>query len=281
MLLFVDKLTNSDFSYLDPERGLLGETWLSNVELEGLLDEQGMICDFGIVKSVTRNLLDDLIDHRLLVPGRAANLQIEERNGSSRLRWTLSNGEYIDHVSPTQCITVVDAERITPESVARWCEGLLRERLPGQISQLKLRFSTEEIPGPWYQYSHGLKKHAGKCQRIAHGHRSKIEILRNGQAAPDLEQQWAEILRDSYIGSRADLQAGADVPEGYLHFAYESQEGQFSLQLPERFCHLMDEDTTVEQIALHIAESIKAEEPDNTITVRAYEGLAKGALVRR
>lgn len=281
MLLFVDKLTNSDFSYLDSERGLLGETWLSHIELEGELDEQGMICDFGIVKSTTRNLLDDLIDHRLLVPGKAANLQIEEDRGISSLRWTLSDGHSIHHLSPSQCITLIDSDQITPESVAGWCEARLREQLPGSISKLKLRFTTENIQGPRYQYSHGLKKHAGKCQRIAHGHRSKIEIQRNGQAAPDLESQWAEILRDSYIGTRADLQADRDVPQGYLRFAYESEEGHFSLQLPERYCHLMDSDSTVEQIALHIAENIKAREADNIITVRAYEGLAKGALVTR
>lgn len=281
MLLFVDKLTNSDFSYLDPERGLLGETWLSHIELEGELDEQGMICDFGIVKSTTRTLLDDLIDHRLLVPGRATNLHIEHSSGNSSLRWTLNDGHSIHHVSPSQAITLVDTDRITPESVAQWCEERLREQLPGSISKLKLRLTTEHIEGPCYQYSHGLKKHAGKCQRIAHGHRSKIEILRNGEAAPDLDEQWAEILRDSYIGTRADLQSDDDIPAGYLRFAYESEEGHFSLQLPERYCHLMDNDSTVEQIALHIAKSIKARETGNSITVRAYEGLAKGALVSR
>lgn len=281
MLLFVDKLTNSDFSYLDAERGLLGETWLSHVELGGQLDDQGMICDFGIVKSTTRNFLDDLIDHRLLVPAKAPNLHITQAGDNSELSWALADGATIQHRSPNQCITLVDADRITPESVASWCEDRLRERLPASITHLKLRFTTEEIPGPWYQYSHGLKKHAGKCQRIAHGHRSKIEIQRNGQAAPDLEAQWAEILRDSYIATRADLQSGTDIPEDYLRFGYQSEEGHFSLQLPQRYCHLMDSDSTVEQIAVHITDSIKRQEPDSTITVKAYEGLAKGALVTR
>ena len=31
--LFVHRLTNLDFAYLDAERGLVGETWLMDVEL--------------------------------------------------------------------------------------------------------------------------------------------------------------------------------------------------------------------------------------------------------
>jgi hypothetical protein len=48
--LFADNLTNVDFSYLDAERGLVGKTWLASIVLEDALNEQGMVCDFGIVK---------------------------------------------------------------------------------------------------------------------------------------------------------------------------------------------------------------------------------------
>lgn len=279
MLLFVDTLTNSDFSYLHPERGLLGETWLSHIELEGELDEQGMVCDFGIVKSTIRQLLDDAIDHRLLVPARSPSLKLDREGELTRMHWRLSDGQAIGHSSPERCITLIDAEVITPESVARWCEEELRKRLPSSVRHVGVSFSVEAIDGPFYQYSHGLKKHAGKCQRIAHGHRSKIQIQRNDQPAPDLEQEWAEKLRDSYIASREDLHPDADTPPGYYRFSYEAAEGPFSLQLPQRFCHLLDSDSTVEHIARHIAETLKAEKPQNTYKVRAYEGLGKGAVV--
>ena len=68
MRLFVDNLTNVDFSYLCPVRGLLGETWLAHIELTGALDAQGMVCDFGIVKKHLRDWLDSELDHRLLIP---------------------------------------------------------------------------------------------------------------------------------------------------------------------------------------------------------------------
>jgi 6-pyruvoyl-tetrahydropterin synthase len=281
MLLFVDKLTNSDFCYLHPSRGLLGETWLSHIELEGDLDEQGMVCDFGIVKSTTRQLLDDLIDHRLLVPGKSANLKVSSSGSGSYLHWRLADGQAIDHLSPPQCITLIDAEAITPATVARWCERQLRQRLPDTIQTIRVNFSHEAIDGPFYHYSHGLKKHAGKCQRIAHGHRSKIQIQRDGKPARDLEAHWAEILRDRHIGTREDLHPDADTPPGYYRFAYRAAEGDFSLQLPQRACYLLDSDSTVEHIARHIAEILKQQQPGHTFTVKAYEGLGKGAMVKR
>lgn len=279
MLLFVDNLTNSDFCYLHPSRGLLGETWLSHIELEGELDQQGMVCDFGIVKSTTRKLLDDLIDHRLLVPANAANLTVSQTEAATDLHWTLADGQEIQHSSPTHCVTLIESEAITPEVVAHWCEQQLRRLLPETVETIKVGFSQEAIDGPFYHYSHGLKKHAGKCQRIAHGHRSKIQIARDGRPAPDLESQWSDLLKDSYIGTREDLRPGA--PAGYRQFAYRAAEGEFSLRLPEQNCHLLDSESTVEHIARHIAETLKEEEPRYSFTVRAYEGLGKGAVITR
>ena len=47
MQLFVNQLTNVDFSYLDAARGLVGETWLASAILDGVLDDQGMVCGMG------------------------------------------------------------------------------------------------------------------------------------------------------------------------------------------------------------------------------------------
>jgi len=276
MRLFVDHLCNVDFSFLHPERGLLGETWLASVELEGDLDEQGMICDFGIVKATLREWLDSTIDHCLLVPAGSPALHVRNQAQTYELQWQLPNQNAIHLRSPESAVTLISAHEITCETVANWCVSALMGTFPSSVKQLQLRFTPEFINGPFYHYSHGLKKHTGNCQRIAHGHRSKIEIWRNGNLSlPDM-QRWAFDWQDIYIGSKSDL---LETDANNFHFAYQAQQGDFYLSLPQSRCRLIDTDSTVECIAHHIAASLKVESPQDNFIVRAYEGYAKGAIV--
>lgn len=288
MRLFVDNLTNLDFSYLHSHRGIVGETWLASIELIGELDEQGMVCDFGIVKKMMRQWLDTEIDHRLLLPEHAAELKNLDQEGTTKLKWKIHNGELAGHSyfveAPNEAITCIAKKEITKESVASWCIEKLRPMFPESVKEIRLQFTTEHITGPYYHYSHGLKKHDGNCQRIAHGHRSKIEIWKNNKLDLKLMEAWSEKWKDIYIGSTEDLTQPKDkklndYPKENSSFAYKSAQGSFHLSLPTTQCYLINSDSTVELIAKHIAEEIKREDPQNHFTVKAYEGLSKGAIV--
>ena len=277
MQLFVDQLINVDFSYLDPERGLLGETWNAGVIVNGELDHQGMICDFGIVKKTLRNWLDLEIDHRLLVPTLSdALIKLESTEEIVELEWRLTSGEMIICRCPPTAIHFVEASSINPETVANSSVHLVSQKFEANV-KLELSFSPEQIDGAFYHYSHGLKKHQGNCQRIAHGHRSRINIWKNDQRSQALEQEWAERFKDIYLASREDI---CDDKEQTLGFSYQSLQGRFFLELPKQHCYLMDSDTTVEFIAEHIASELKKQHPADSITVKAYEGLNKGAIAR-
>lgn len=276
MHLFVDNLTNVDFSYLDHRRGLVGETWLANAVLDGALDEQGMVCDFGIVKKTLRNWLDDQLDHRLLVPTQSPHLTLEQTGERIQLGWRMAGGEHIRVSGPEQAFALVEAESIDSDSVARWSVRQLAPAFPTSVEKLQLSFGCEDIVDAYYHYSHGLKKHTGNCQRIAHGHRSRIQVFIDGERSAEWESRWAERWRDIYLGTREDLLSQSDDTE--LQFAYRAQQGDFALSIPVHLCELVDCDTTVEQLARYIAEQIAAEEPNAQIAVRAYEGLGKGAV---
>lgn len=66
MQLFVDDLTVMDFSYLCPLRGMVGESWIVDVRLDGELNDESMIQDFSKVKKELKRLIDEHVDHKLL-----------------------------------------------------------------------------------------------------------------------------------------------------------------------------------------------------------------------
>ncbi|RVU29251.1 6-carboxytetrahydropterin synthase [Neptunomonas marina] len=276
MKLFVNNLTNIDFSYLHTERGLMGESWLVQLQLDGALNDQGMICDFGIVKKVVKEWMDTFADHVLLVPVGSDQADLQYHDQQAQLTWHYKEGEALVCQSPAQAIIAVETPEITPQSLAQWCEAKLKALFPGEVKGLKLHFVAEPEQGAFYHYSHGLQQHEGNCQRIAHGHRSQLHIYRNGQRDSLLEREWAERWQDIYLGTTAHRQP--DPKPGVYAYCYQAPQGQFELSLPASRCYDLDTETTVELIAEHLAEQVKAVFPDDSIEVHAFEGIGKGAI---
>jgi len=273
--LFVDNLTNVDFSYLHPHRGLLGESWLVQLVLDGSLNDQGMICDFGIVKKAVKQWFDTYIDHALVVPTGMPRLSHSQDDTHTTVNWLYADGRALNCRSPKQAIALVGIPEVTPHTLADWCNATLLELFPDEVKGLSISFVPERIEGASYHYSHGLQQHDGNCQRIAHGHRSALEIYIDDQRDEQLEAQWAERFEDIYIGTRDHLISDAD---GMHHYAYAAPQGVFELKLPADVCYLIDTETTVELIARHLADQIKRDLPDAVVMVKAFEGVGKGAI---
>ncbi len=277
--LFVDQLTVIDASRLDEERGLVGESWIVDVELEGDLNVQGMILDFSDLKSKTKRAVDGGFDHRLLLPTRHPGCRIKHKHDCVEVSFRLSSGTHIRHISPACAVGEIPATTVDADTVAAAIEAELRPELPGNIARLQIRLRHEPTDSPVFHYSHGLRQHAGACQRIAHGHRSRIEISRDGVRDPQLESRWAELWKDIYIGTKPDL-VEQSTAEGVNHcrFGYRTEEGEFELELPQRHCYLIESDSTVENLARYTAESLKREFPASAFRVRIFEGVGKGAI---
>ena len=273
--LFVDNLTVIDFSYACPQRGIVGASWIVDIVLEGGLDEQGMVFDFGNVKKTIKQHIDKHYDHKLWLNESLPNfrrlLNGEERSYS----WTNNEGEAYQHRSPTTAVLELDIDDIEHTLMTRHIEQSLVSLLPSNISAVGITLRDEVIHGANYCYTHGLQKHNGNCQRIAHGHRSRIEIARDGSRDAELEKTWADQWTDIYIASFEHIvHSNIDTTQ----VKYQAPQGEFELWLPTRTVYIIETESTVENIASYLHQSIKAEFPRDTISVRAFEGVAKGAI---
>lgn len=290
MQLFVKDLTVIDFSYLCPARGIVGESWIVDVILNGALNDESMILDFGKVKKQLKRIIDDYVDHKLVVPAENSITHIEHDAATDRVKVLFKrDGKDIFLNCPSDAYAFVYDEAVTMSSVEQYLKEIIRTELPDNVDGIHLTLRTEEIPGAFYHYSHGLKKHDGNCQRIAHGHRSAIHLFINGQRDTALEQFWAERWQDIYIGTTEDLANPDDITQdqellakndSHYYFSYEAAQGQFDLIMPKSECELIVSDSTVECLAQYIGEELVQQHVGKNIEVYAFEGVGKGAIWR-
>lgn len=288
MKLFVRDLTVIDSSYLCERRGMVGESWLVDIEMSGELNEMSMLLDFGRVKKLIKSIIDDEVDHKLLVPTGSALVQMAELDNGECTVDLLRPHRSIHLRCPAQAFAFIPAPQVDKESVTHYLLGVLATRLPGNIKDLSLTLRSERIDGAFYHYSHGLKKHDGNCQRIAHGHRSPVEILVDGERDEELELNWAERWSDIYLGTEEDKvslseldlseQAKAQLGEHHLGFKYVAPQGLFQLAMPAAEVEMIDTDTTIELLAHYIAREVKKQVGDKFVKIVAYEGMGKGAI---
>lgn len=292
--LFVEHLTVIDFSYLCPERGLLGESWIVDIELLGQLNQHGMIFDFGHVKKQIKQTIDKLFDHRLLVPTQSPSFAtLEPSKHLETVSPETENAHFkfvfyppsqdlahtILHKGPNQATCMLPIPSVSIDHVRPFIVEQIKGVLPKNVLDIKLNLRTQDHSQPFFQYSHGLQSHDGDCQRIAHGHRSRLEIYIDQERHLASELEWCDQWKAVYIATRSHIQHQF-FEDGvhYTQLSYLAQQGFFELTLPSQCIHIVEHETTIEQIANHIAQHFAQRYPNRDILVKAYEGVDKGAI---
>lgn len=289
MELFVNNLTVIDFSYVCEKRGIVGESWIVDVVLNGELNAMSMVLDFAVVKKQIKAIIDEAVDHKLLLPMLNDSVQVSDSTHNENHEYVDLSTERGDYFlqSPQCAFAKIETNVIDIAAVTQHLESVILPLLPTNVVGLSLTLTPEAIPGALYHYTHGLKLHDGNCQRIAHGHRSPIHIYLNGDRASHLENHWCERWKDIYIASEADkvnkenieLSAYAlkNVSDNHQYFAYQAPQGQFDIAVPANVLDIVDCDSTVELLADFILRQLKIMHPNDNIKVVAFEGVGKGA----
>ena len=279
--LFVKHLTVLDNAILHAEHGLVGESWIVDLELEGPLDQAGMVMDFGEVKKHIKQRLDAEADHRLLVPMQAEWLKLTDQNLQPMLHATLKDGSILQHKSPMQALCLLAAPEVTLEAMSIHASTIVTALLMEMglsLHAARISLRSERIEGAYYHYCHGLKKHDGNCQRIAHGHRSQVQVWIDDKRDTKEEALLSESWNRRYLGSAEDAKHRSSLHGvDYHHFSHISGQGSFELVLPVSRCDLLRHDTTVEWLANTLAQRVKERHPNKKIRVQAFEGVDKGA----
>ena len=280
--LFVEHLSTIDFSYLDAQRGVVGESLIIDIELSGELNDQGMIYDFGHIKKMIKHKIDETVDHQFVVPSQLSSINIETDTCHHTITGHYGAGLPLFYQAPQKATTILDTPQVDIPSIKQHIETHIHQALPDNVKGLSLSFRPEATTGSYYHYSHGLKHHQGNCQRIVHGHRSKLLCFDEHKTRrSDLEQHWCQRWQDIYLGSEADIikhyqHNGVEM----IQFAYQSQQGFFQVDLPQQQVEIIPYDTTVECITRYIVQTLRQEHGIKNLQVKNYEGVDKGAIYR-
>lgn len=292
MNLFVRDLTVIDSSYICEQRGMVGDSWILDVSMSGELNEMSMVLDFGRVKKQIKQLVDEHVDHRLLIPMKNSAIVYQSTKPGYSTLDVIRGDKSIHLHCPDEAYCLIDADAITIESITRHVYEILRNYLPSNVTGIEITLRHENIAGAFYHYTHGLKKHDGNCQRIAHGHRSPIEIVVDGQRDTEKEIAFAHRWQDIYLGSQEDQvsvsqlnlsdNAASVTDHSHYGFRYTAPQGEFQLAIAKSETEILPTDTTVELLAGYIADEIKPSIADNqSLKIVAYEGVGKGAIAFR
>jgi 6-pyruvoyl-tetrahydropterin synthase len=279
--LFLRDFTVLDCALLDPELGLLGESLHVSAELSGELDEKGFIFDFGPAKKTLKRVVDDVMDHRLVVPSAAAAI----RRTSARLEY----GDGLVYEAPAEALTLIEGSEISLEALSDYLAAACLKELPANVTFVKIelrpeaRFETEAN----FRYTHGLRLHDGNCQRLFHGHRNPVEVWvdgrRNLRQEHWLAREWENVhfahLETVANLDELDLPLGRRLKDhpGTAEIEYAAPQGRFWGRLPASRVVLMETEPSIENIARLGCELVRSQGVTGALRVVAYEGLNKGA----
>ena len=292
--LFVRDVGKIDCALFDPSQGIIGQTWYVDVWLTGTLDENGFVFDFSPLKSLIKQTLASTLDHSLIIPVQSQSVQYSEWESGER--WILkskargeSKDTKWDYFCPKGSVFPVHSVSLKTSVIEAEFSRILRHRLPPTVLGLAVKLREEAIAATEasYRYTHGIQGHNGLCQRLFHGHRSRIEIYIGDERRPDLEHFIAREIFSSniHIASLGQIKSGAGeigrraTSDAPITLSYAGTLGTYEATLPSNRLFFVESETSVEAIARELARFVKREEKTNEVVkVIAYEGIDKGAI---
>ena len=292
--VFLHDITKLDCAVFDPAKGVVGQTWKVDVTLTGPLGTNGFVYDFGLVKKMVRQTLKSSLDHALIIPINSQAVQFKgmERGERWRMRSKAMRGELDldwEYMGPSGAIFPLRCVSLNRQTIEQEFSRQLRHRLPQELTHVVVALREEELLATEavFRYSHGIAGHAGMCQRLFHGHRSRLQIHVGDERRPDLEHYVArDVLGTTvHIATPSQFRSGMVEPgtrgktREPVILGYEGSLGYYEAMLPAERVFCVETETSIECIVQELARLVKREEnTGEKVKVVCYEGADKGAI---
>lgn len=293
--IFLHDVTKLDCALFDPSKGVYGQTYKVDVTVTGPLGPNGFVFDFSNLKKLVRVTLKASLDHTLIIPINSQSVQFKGmdrgecwRMKSRALGKTGHEHEW-EYRSPSGSVFPSRCVALNRQALEQECARSLRHRLPQEILNVAVSLREEELEPTEaaFRYTHGIAGHEGLCQRLFHGHRSRIQIFVGDERRPDLEHYVARDVLGSHvhIATPSQFKTGMIEPgtrgksKDPVTLAYEGSRGSYEATLPGDRVFCVTGETSIECITQEIAGLVKREEPSgDRVKVICFEGADKGAI---
>lgn len=293
--IFLHDVTKIDCALFDPSKGVYGQTYEVDVTVGGPIGKSGFIYDFSHLKKMVRETLKTSLDHALIIPinSQAVQFRATDQGECWQMRSRVGKPVPVEsewqYRGPAGSVFSSRCVALNRQTLEQEFARSLRHRLPQSITSVgvSLREAEFDPTEAAFRYTHGIAGHEGMCQRLFHGHRSRLQIFVGEERRVDLEHY---IVRD-VLGTNVHIATPSQFKDGMVEpgtrgkthapvtLAYEGSRGYFEAILPADRVFCVAQETSIECITQELARLVKREE--NTVErvkVICYEGIDKGAF---
>ena len=292
--IFLHDVTRIDCALFDPSKGIFGQTYKVDVTIGGPLGDNGFIYDFSHLKKLVRQTLKASLDHALIIPINSQSVQykgmergecwlMRSRAGKAGVEADWEYRSPNGAVFPSRCVA------LNRQTLEQEFARTLRHRLPQTITSVGVALREEELDPTEavFRYTHGIAGHEGMCQRLFHGHKSRIQIFVGDERRVDLEHYVARDVLGGQVHFATPRQFKVGMVEPGTRgktrepvtLSYEGSQGLFEAVLPADRVFCVESETSIECITQEIARLVKREEnTGEKVKVICYEGVDKGAF---
>lgn len=127
---------------------LHGHNYRARVEIEGELDENQLVVDFGVVKTIMRRLVDEL-DHKMLLPLENPRIVLHEQDDEVHVSYGKRR-----YVFPSHDVVLLPVANTTAELLARHLAQRLKDELgvteSTNLSSLVVEVEESFGQSAWY-----------------------------------------------------------------------------------------------------------------------------------